>query len=909
MVPDGPVGAPRKLIEVALPLQAINEASAREKSIRHGHPSTLHLWWARRPLAACRAVLFSQLVDDPSAHPDQFPTEEAQARERERLFQLIGELVLWENSANERVLNAARAEIRMSFGGDLPPVLDPFAGGGSIPLEAQRLGLEAHAGDLNPVAVMICKALIELPYKFRGQAPVSKRHELSMGGESWPGARGLAADIRHYGEWMLRQAKRRIGHLYPVAALPQGGQAPVIAWLWARTVACPNPACGGRAPLLRSFLLSSKAGKRVWMRPVPRGKQVEFEIVQGDGAPEEGTVSRTGGRCLLCGSPIPLAHIRTEGRAGRLGPQLMTVVAEGQRERIYLPANAEHTRAADVPPPAGVPPTDLPKEALGFRVQNYGLTHHADLFTPRQLTAMVTFSDLVMEARDQVIADGGREEYANAVATYLGFVVDKQADLANSLCRWDPTVQCPHQLFARQAIPMVWDFAEGNPLGASSGSWQVLLRNLDNAFASPLFEFLRQRPGESHQLDATTSLDGVTRAVICTDPPYYDNIGYANLADFFYAWLRRSIGKLYPETFATVLTPKREELVADPQRSGCKNAAKEGFENGFRAAVENLVKVSAPRVPITIFYAFKQSETDGDDHVASTGWETMLKGLIDSGLAITGTWPVRTEASNRMRAQDSNALASSVVLVCRPRAERAGVTDRRGFLSGLKATLPDRLRLLQQGAIAPVDLAQAAIGPGMEVYSRYERVLESDGTAMPVRIALGLINQVLDEVLAEQEGEFDPDTRWAISWFEQHGFTDGPFGDAETLSKARNTAIGHLQEVGLVAAKASRVRLRSRPELDRNDDPPDPAGPVWALTQVTANRLETRGERAAAEVVATCPNARESIHDLAYRLHGIAQKQGRTSDAVCYNALGTSWPEIQRLAREIRRGARQESML
>lgn len=907
MVPEMPAGAPRKLIEVALPLKTINEASAREKSIRHGHPSTLHLWWARRPLAACRAVLFAQLVDDPSAHPDRFPTEEAQAAERERLFQLIGELVQWENSSNERVLSASKAEIRNSLGDDLPPVLDPFAGGGSIPLEAQRLGLEAHAGDLNPVAVMICKALIELPYKSKGQPPVSKRHELAMGGESWPGARGLAEDVRHYGEWMLERARERIGSLYPPATLPGGGTAPVIAWLWARTVVCPNPACAGTAPLLRSFVLSSKAGKRVWMRPVPAHKQVAYEIVHGDGAPEDGTVSRTGGKCLLCGSPIPLAHIRAEGRAGRLGAQLVAIVAEGQRKRVYLPAAEDHVHAADVPRPDDVPITDIAHQPQYLPTPNYGMRHHADLFTPRQLTALTTFSDLVMGARDHVIADGGSEHYANVVATYLALTVSRIADRNSSVSTWDasPTKQQVRGVFARQAIPMAWDFAEGDPFGNSSGAFNRSIRWV----ASVLDRLPATPEGAAVQVDTTTSPDGVFRAIISTDPPYYDNIGYANLADFYYVWLRRSIGSLYPEIFATVLTPKGRELVADPQGAGGKEPAKEVFETGFRAAVEKLVEIADPRVPLTIFYAFKQSETDGDDHVASTGWETMLKGLLDSGLAITGTWPMRTELGNRPRGQGSNALASSVVLVCRPRGVGAGIIDRKGFLAELKAALPDRLRVLQQGSIAPVDLAQAAIGPGMEVYSRHERVLEPDGTELPVRAALGLINQVLDEVLAEQEGEFDSATRWTVSWYEQHGFCEGPFGDAETLSRARDTAIGYLQEVRLVAARAGRVRLRSRPELDSDENPPDPAGPVWVLTQVIANRLETRGERAAAELLATFPSSGDSIHDLTYRLHGIAQKQGRAGEATCYNALGTSWPEIHKLAEEIRRGPRQESML
>jgi putative DNA methylase len=429
--------APRKLIEVAIPLQAINVASAREKSIRHGHPSTLHLWWARRPLAACRAVLFAQLVDDPSAHPDQFPTAEVQAAERQRLFRIIEQLVEWENSGNERVLAAALAEIRKSIGENPPPVLDPFAGGGSIPLEAQRLGLVARASDLNPVAVLICKALIELPAKFAGRPPLNPPDGLRLGTQSWPGARGLAQDVRHYGEWMLKEAEKRIGDLYPKATLPNGDKAPVIAWIWSRTVTCPNPACGAAAPLIRSFSLSTKSGKEVWMRAMPEGKGVRFEIVRGKGAPETGTVSRTGAICLVCAAPIPLDHVRGEGRAGRLGAQLVAIVAEGQRQRVYLPADADHITAAEVPRPTNVPVTEIPYHPQYLPTPNYGITNHSDLFTNRQLTALTTFSDLVMEARAQILDDGGEPAYADAVATYLGFVVDRLADRGSSLCSWD----------------------------------------------------------------------------------------------------------------------------------------------------------------------------------------------------------------------------------------------------------------------------------------------------------------------------------------------------------------------------------------------------------------------------------------------------------------------------------------
>jgi len=905
MADGGSDAAPRKLIEVAIPLQAINVASAREKSIRHGHPSTLHLWWARRPLAACRAVLFAQLVDDPSAHPDQFPTAELQADERQRLFRIIEQMVEWENSTNERVLSAARAEIRKSMGENPPPVLDPFAGGGSIPLEAQRLGLVAHASDLNPVAVLICKALIELPARFAGRRPLHPPEGLRLGGEAWPGARGLAQDVRHYGEWMLKEAEKRIGDLYPNATLPSGDKAPVIAWIWSRTVICPNPACGAAAPLIRSFSLSTKSSKEVWARPIPEDKVVRFEIVKENGAPETGTVSRTGATCLVCASPIPLDYVRSQGKAQRLGAQLVAIVAEGQRERVYLPASEEHVRAAAVPRPDHVPTTELPKQALGFRVQGYGLTHHSDLFTNRQLTALTTFSDLVMEARARVLTDGGEPAYADAVATYLGFVVDRLADYSSALCSWHVTGQKIRNTFARQALPMIWDYAEVNPFSSSSGNVQGaidwVVEVIERVPAGP--------PGRASQVDATALPSAATPVVISTDPPYYDNIGYADLADFFYVWLRRSIGGLYPDLFATVLTPKVAELVADPYRAGGKENAKHKFELGFSDAFHKLQRAADPGVPMTIFYAFKQADTAGGDGLVSTGWETMLQGLLNGGLAITGTWPLRTELSNRPRGQASNALASSVVIVCRPRSVTATVIDRKGFIAELNAKLPTALRELQEGLIAPVDLAQAAIGPGMAMFSKYAKVLEADGSSMRVGTALGLINQALDEVLAEQEGEFDSDTRWAVTWFDEHGFGEGAYGDAETLSKAKVTSVSHLQDRGVVDARAGKVKLAGRERLLETAGSRDGTPSVWALTQGLVHALEASGEATAAEALMPHSNMSESVRDLAYRLYVTSERHGWTQDSLSFNNLVTSWPEILRLAAELRQHGRQEILL
>ncbi len=886
----------RKLIEVALPLEAINREAAREKSIRHGHPSTLHLWWARRPLAACRAVLFAQLVDDPSAHPDRFPTEEAQDQERQRLFRLIERLVPWEATQDERVLSEAREEIQRSCGDTPPQVLDPFCGGGSIPLEAQRLGLVAHGSDLNPVAVLITKALIELPARFADQPPVHPRDRNGrLAVESWHGAQGLAEDVRYYGAWMREEAERRIGHLYPPATLPDGRKATVIAWIWARTVTCPNPACRAKMPLVRSFWLGKKKGKEAWVRPVVEGRSVRFEISHSPTGPStEGTVSRTGAICLVCNTPVPLSHVRAEGKARRMGVQLMAVVAEGERQRVYLPPDAEHEKAANVLRPDGAPTTDLPQQALGFRVQGYGQTQHADLFTNRQLTALCAFSDLVSVAKEHLLDAGSSSGYADAVATYLTFLIGKLADRNSAICTWDssPSKETPRSTFARQAIPMTWDFAEGNPFAEASGNFGDAVR-----FEAEAIERLPARIGDTVQADITAEQPSFS-ALISTDPPYYDNVGYADLSDFFYIWLRRSLGNTYPEIFSTMMTPKAAELVADPFRGGGgQDDAERRFEEGFERAFANLRKISSPLYPLTVFYAFKQSEHD-DSGVASTGWETMLAGLLRAGFAVTATWPMRTELGNRMRNQASNALASSIVLACRPRSETAGITDRRGFLASLHDELPQALRDLQQGNIAPVDLAQAAIGPGMAVFSRYAKVVEPTGEAMPVRSALALINQVLDEVLAEQEGEFDADTRFAIKWFEQYGFDEAGYDPAEGLARATNVSVKGLEDAGILVARAGRVRLLRRSELTADWDPAtDTRMPVWEVTQQLVRALWDEGSEAkAGDLVRRLGGIGEVARDLAYRLYAICERHGWADDALGFNALVTSWPEIARRA-------------
>ncbi|AVT32679.1 hypothetical protein C6361_28050 [Plantactinospora sp. BC1] len=898
----------RKLIEVALPLEDINREAAREKSIRHGHPSTLHLWWARRPLAAARAVLFAQLVDDPSAHPDQFPTSEAQQVERERLFDIIRELVKWENSNDERVLAKARAEIWKSCDGNPPPILDPFAGGGTIPLEAQRLGLEAHASDLNPVAVLINKALIEIPPKWAGMPPVFPgAAESKLGG--WPGATGLAEDVRRYGQWMRDEAEKRIGHLYPKAKLPDGSEATVIAWIWARTVKCPNPACGIMMPLVRSWWLGKKKGKEAYVVPSVVNGRVEFsighDVRQAPTKLSDGTVGDNRAFCIGCDTVVPLVYIRTEGKEGRLAEQLMALAVEGNRRRTYLAPTDEHLIAATVPRPADVPDTELPEQALGFRVQGYGMTRHVDLFTNRQLTTLVYIRDLVQEVRSQVLqtilatgrlagsrlADGGTDSvaYADTVALYLAIAFSRTCGSMTRLNMWNPapSKEGIGGLFKLQTISMSWDFAEANPFYVgpaeigTSASW-----------VSKVLAFLPSRSaGVAVQRDAKArEYQGLA---VSTDPPYYSNVGYASLSDFYYVWLRQALGDIAGTLMQTLLVPKADELVADPARHGGAKAADDFFEDGFRAVFSAARRQANSEVPLTVYYAYKQSEQSNEGEV-STGWQTLLEGMIDAGWTVTGTWPVRSERSGRVRDVGSNALASSVVLVLRPRPKDAEVVDRRTFIGALEEELPGALRELQHKNIAPVDLAQAAIGPGMKVFSRYARVSEPSGATMRVHTALILINEVLAEVLSEQEGDFDPVTRWCVKWFEGYGFDEGTSGDAETLARALNISLGGLERARVARARAGKACLVAPNELDPRYDPErDDRPTVWEGALHLSRTLEEQGVQAAGALMLRLEKRVnvDAVRELSYLLFGAARNRWPQT-ALRFNSLVTSWSDI-----------------
>jgi putative DNA methylase len=953
---DHPVVSPKKLIEVALPLDAINAAAAKEKSIRHGHPSTLHLWWARRPLAAARAVIFSQLVHDPEdLWRCQNPGKESNAqvkghwtKSRARLFAIIEDLVKWENTTNESVLEKAREEIRRSwretcelnkkhpqaaelFDPDkMPGLHDPFAGGGAIPLEAQRLGLEAYASDLNPVAVLINKAMIEIPPKFAGRPPVRPESEKCKSGklgldESWKAASGLAEDVRYYGQWMRDEAEKRIGHFYPKVQITkemvqerpdlkpyEGNKLTVIAWLWARTVKSPNPAFNHiDVPLASTFILGSKEGKQAYVQPVVSKMGYTFTVKVGK-PPDEaksGTKIGRGGNffCLMSGAPISVQSIRESGQAGQLGTRLMAIVAEGSRGRIYLSPTAEQESIAGKAQSNWKPDLAIANNPRDIRCQLYGLYTYGDLFTPRQLVALTTFSDLVGEAMAKIHQDAvdaglpddespldvggtGAQAYSEAVSVYLGMAI-------SYACNYWSVIATPAEgfirgTFAKQALPMTWDFAEAPPFGDTSGNWLAAIEWSNKAMMTlPV-----GKGGHSSQQDAQRQ-QITSSHFVSTDPPYYDNIGYADLSDFFYVWLRRSLREVFPNLLATIAVPKAEELVATPYRHGTKQKAEKFFLDGMTSAMRNLAIHAHPAAPITIYYAFKQSETDTNDATSSSGWVTFLEAVLKAGLAITGTWPMRTERSVRSVAIDTNSLASSIILVCRPRAKDAGTIDRRRFQRMLNDALPlalDAMTRESEGLhspVAPVDLSQAIIGPGMAIFSRYDAVLEANGDAMTVKTALQLINRFL------AEDDFDADSQFCLHWFEQYGWETGKFGEADTLARAKGTSVDGIKNSGVLYSAGGNVRLLKWAEYPSDWDPKsDDRPPIWEVLHQLIRVFNTDGETGAAAVFAAVQSKAEAARQLAYRLYTLCERKNWAEDARAYNEVVTSWSSIEAVA-------------
>lgn len=902
--------AVKKLIEVALPLEKINEESSREKSIRTGHPSTLHLWWSRKPTATARAVIWASLVDDPSSHPELFPTIKEQAAERDRLFKLLEELIIWENSNNQRIFKEAQAEILKYNNGNMPTFLDPFAGGGVIPLEAQRLGLKSNAQDLNPVAVMINKAMIEIAPRFANKQPVNSDDRISSTKEHWMGALGLASDIRYYGDMLKKEAYKHIGDLYPEVTLPkeQGSEkATVIAWIWARTVKCSNPACGCEIPLSSSFIISKKKGNEVWAKPHFKDDKVFFDVVYGK-CPKDSETNKSGRsavfRCLKCGEITTDEYVKNEGQHHRLGKSLMCVVAEGQRGRVYVAPNEEQILSAECPVPDDYPVGEMPGNPRWFSPPAFGITEYKDLFSNRQLTALTTFSALVGEIQKRVEQDAiaagmsddhialseggtGALAYSQAITVYLSFAIDREANRLSTLCVWNRVGEKIEQVFTRQAIPMIWDYAEANIFSNSSGSWSGSLEWIPKCIETLPVSLI----GNADQVDAQNS-NLTNNVMISTDPPYYDMIGYADLSDYFYIWMRKNLNTIYPKIFGTVLSPKAEELIATPYRfEGDADKAKDYFEEGMSKALARIYDATVDDIPVTIYYAFKQTKTDDNNKTSSTGWETMLNAIMRAGFQITSTWPIRTERPTGLKAYE-NALASSIVLVCRKRPDDASSQTRRGFINELKRELRPALRNMQESNIAPVDLAQSAIGPGMSVFSKYEKVLEADGSIMTVRDALQIINEEIDVFFNEQVGELDPSSRFAVQLFTQYAFNEIKFGDAEVLANAKGAIIPTMVSRGMLYAKAGVVHLIERDKLPEKVDSNE--SNIWILTQQLTRAMDKGGIEACADIVCSMfgSNA-ERAKDLAYRLYNIAELKKWATEAYAYNSLVVAWPDIQ----------------
>lgn len=945
---EHPVISPKKLIEVALPLDAINAAAAREKSIRHGHPSTLHLWWARRPLAAARAVIFSQLVNDPEdlwwhQNPGAVPNKQVRGhwtKSRKRLFEIIEELVLWENTTNEDVLERAREEIRKSwrevcelnkshpqaaelFNPDkMPGLHDPFAGGGAIPLEAQRLGLEAYASDLNPVAVLINKAMIEIPPKYAGRAPVhpDARKDKELFNKEWKGAEGLAEDVRRYGQWMRDEAEKRIGHLYPKVEITAdmakerpdlkpliGQKLTVIAWIWARTVKSPNPAFSHvDVPLATTFMLSTRKNKEAYVEAVVKGMEYNFAVRIGPpddlARTEEGTkLGRANFRCLLSNATISPDYIKEQGRAGDIGSRLMAVVAEGDSGRIYIAPTPDMETLAQTASPSWRPDTAFFQQALGFRVGNYGMTRWSDLFTPRQLAVLSAFSDLAAELTGRVKQDAeacnapDADDYACAISIYLTFAVTRISQYWSNLASWHNAGEKLQPVFGRQAVPMVWDYAEGNPFSDSTGNFNGSVAWIEKCFRS----FMARGKGRALHADAA-SQEISAGNVVSTDPPYYDNIGYADLSDFFYVWLRRALRPHLPQLFATVTTPKEGELVATPARHGGRRGAEKYFLDGMTQAMQRVAEQCHPAFPVTIYYAFKQAEVEDGVGASSTGWDTFLQALVQVGFEVAGTWPMRTEMQGRVRDRgESNALASSIVLVCRKRSSSAAAISRRQFVRLLNQTLPAALAQMTgadeggHSPVAPVDLSQAIIGPGMAIFSRYDAVLEADGTPMTVKTALQLINRFL------AEDDFDSDTQFCLHWFEQHGWEKAKFGEADTLARAKGTSVDGVKAAGVIESGGGNVRLLKWKEYPADWNPSlDTRLPVWEALHQMILAFASKGVHGAAKVLRGAFGKADAIRQLAYRLYTLCERKGWAEDARAYNDLIVAWPDIERAASE-----------
>ena len=886
----------RKLIEVAIPIDIINNASIREKSIRHGHPSTFHIWWARRPLATCRAVLFCQLVDDPSSFPDKFPTAGAIIKERARLFSIVERLVKWENSNNKSVLDEAKTEIRKCFDGTLPEIYDPFSGGASIPLEAHRLGLNVRGSDLNPVPVLIGKALLEFPLEFKGKPPLHPGIKRQTHYENMD---GLAEDIRYFARVLRDRTWESVGHLYPKVQLESrdgNGSATVLSWIWVRTVTSPDPAMqGALIPLVASYWLCKKPNKKVWVEPYISNKRVCFTVKTGTPTDEReidrgNKVSRGANFvCQLSGTAVTAEYVKTQGNAGKMGWQLLAIVAESSSGRKYISPNDKHKNTAFSESPSWKPDFPMSQHSQYMTVTNYGVNRWSDYFMARPTIALTKFLSNIPEVCNDVITD---KKYRQLIETYLTLGVSRLAGFQAMGTHWGKNVESVIPVFSMQALPMRWDITESNPFSNSSGNFlgQIefmaqVIRNLPECYSDILID----------QYNATEA--NFSNYVVSTDPPYYDNIPYADLSDFYYVWLRKGLRSIYPNLFETILVPKDDELVADRERHLGKENAEKFFLNGMTTVISNMANQGIPSLPTTLYYAYRQGEVN-EDGKSPRGWATFLQAIANSGFQINATWPIRTEFLVGKK-QSKNALSTSIILVCRPRRRDAGSITRSEFIKEIRHEILGGLQRLRDASISPTDLPQSSIGPGISVYTKYDSVLEADDSVMDVKTALQLINGELDDIVNDLQGNFDTVTRFLISWYEQLGLHGGEFGKADSIARARGTSVDNASSVGLVKSSGGTVRILHRSELsDDWAESPKLLDTVWGSCQGVIRVLEQSGEMKAAAFLKTLSGTRiEEIKDLAYCLYDISiNKINNAKEANSYNALISVWSDLMQHA-------------
>ncbi len=905
----------KKLIEVDLPLAFINAQSAREKTAasKNGHPSTLHRWWARRPLSACRVIAFASVVDDPSSLPDEFPGVLAQDRERQRLHDIIVKLANVDFGTSDPVVESAQIEMARSIAryspclsrqnhynprhllqSDGPSVYDPFCGGGSIPLEAQRLGLNTVATDLNPVAVLISKSLVELPIEFANNPP---HNEASLPMQStWPSSTGLAADIRFFGKQLQAIAKKQIGQLYPNTTVGNLTDCTVEAWIWFRTIKCPNPACAVEMPLTKSFQISSKHGNQHWVKPVIQSqpRRIRYQITDNDVAvPKTGTVTRNSATCIACSTSVPISLIRNIGLAGGINEAVVATVARVGKRKHFVEPDRIQMEAIDSARPQWAPPGSLPQKALSIRPQLYGFTRWSDLFTKRQIAFLTTMAELIKS-----FIDGTTEfehipyDRRRAIGTYLTLALGRTTDYCSSFNYWYSRTCQTDKIFGRQGIAMVWNFGEINPFAGGARDWQSHVETV----ARVVERLPVNNPkGIVEQSDASTGTAYADNHLVITDPPYYDNIHFGASSDFFYVWHRSVLRSIYPDLYYSMLTPKQDEIVAN--RFIHKDSDGH-FEDRLKSALIKIREQCSKEYPSSIMYAYKQQETDAGGRVA-TGWDTMLTALNDSGLMVLATWPLRTERTVRQNALGTNALATSVTIVVRPRPDNAPIGDRQRFLEELESELSNSLeRLTKSGQIAPADLPQAAIGPGMAIFTKYKRVETISGEPVTVRHALQQINRVISAYFDKEEGELDILSRFCVDWIKTHGYQEAPFGDAENIARAKNISVSDIANIhNLITAERGTVELASISEYHPDRKPPMTDMTAWEGCMRMAYHLNTSNEKG--EGIPGCGKVGrlmggnlDSVERLARILYNHYDNLNQPRDAYIYNQLVSEWQNI-----------------